>query len=141
MRSLISNLEKPLGTCSLVSSGESSYFIGLNVSDTTFAKSWVMDSGATDHMTHSPSIFFTYFPCPSSRKIATANGSLTTVAGMGDVKLNPSLVLKNVLHVLTLSTNLISIKKITQDSNCNVIFNQFFLCISGQGIGEDDWTS
>ena len=139
LRSLISNLEKPSGTCSLVYSGESSSFIGLNVSDTTFAKSWVMDSGATDHVTHSPSIFFTYFPCPSSRKIATANDSLITVAGIGDVKLNPSLVLKNVLHVPTLSTNLISIKKLTQDSNCNVIFNQV-LCVfqdkvSGRTIG------
>ncbi|RVW92470.1 Retrovirus-related Pol polyprotein from transposon TNT 1-94 [Vitis vinifera] len=37
-------------------------------------------AGATDHMTHSPNIFSTYFPCSSSRKIATVDGSLTTVA-------------------------------------------------------------
>ena len=76
LRSLISNLEKPTGTCSLVYSGEFPSFIGLNVSDTTFAKSWVMDSGATNHMTHLPSIFLTYSPCPSSRKIATAMAPL-----------------------------------------------------------------
>ncbi|RVW76008.1 Retrovirus-related Pol polyprotein from transposon RE1 [Vitis vinifera] len=37
-------------------------------------------AGATGHMTHSPNIFSTYFSCSSNRKIATADGSLTTVA-------------------------------------------------------------
>ena len=135
LRSLISTLEKPLGTCSLVYSGKSPSFIGLNVSATTFANSWVMDSGATDHMTHSPHFFLTYSPCPSSKKIATANGSFITVAGIGDVKLKLSLVLKNVLHVPTLSTNLISIQKLTQDSNCNVIFYQDFCVSQDKGSG------
>ena len=56
------------------------------------------------------------------RKIATADGSLTIVAGIGDVKISPSLMLKNVLHVPRLTTNLISIKKLTQDLHCNVVF-------------------
>ncbi|RVW88127.1 hypothetical protein CK203_042925 [Vitis vinifera] len=56
-------------------------------------------TGAIDHMTHSPNIFSTYFLCSSNRKIATANGSLTIVASITDVKISPSLMLKNVLHV------------------------------------------
>ena len=55
-------------------------------------------------------------------KIATANGSLITVASVGDIRIISSLTLKNVLHVSTLSTNLISIQKFTQDLRCNVIF-------------------
>ena len=35
--------------------------------------------------------------------------SLTTVAGIGDVQISPTLTLRNVFHVLNLSTNLISI--------------------------------
>ncbi|KAH7542645.1 hypothetical protein FEM48_Zijuj02G0096100 [Ziziphus jujuba var. spinosa] len=65
---VISNLEKPSGTCSLVYLGESPLFIGLNVSDTIFSNSWIMDSGATGHMTHSSNFFLTYSPCPSSRE-------------------------------------------------------------------------
>jgi hypothetical protein len=72
-----------------------------------------MDSGAIDHMTYSLNGFSTYLPCPSSRKIATADGSLTTIAGVGNVKIGPSLILKNVLHVPRLSTNLVSIQKLT----------------------------
>ena len=73
-------------------------------------------------MTHSSNNFSTYSPCPSSKKIATADGSLTTVAGIGDVKISPLMTLKNVLHVPRLSTNLVSIHKLTQDLCCNVIF-------------------
>ena len=102
--------------------GKFPFSIGLNVSDITFANSWVIDSGATGHMTHSPNIFSTYFSCSSNRKIATADGSLTTVAGIGDVKISPSLILKNVLHVPRLTMNLISIQKLTQDLHCNVVF-------------------
>ena len=109
MRSLICNLDKPASTGSLAYSGKFPFSIGLNVTDITFANSWVIDSGATNHMNHSPNIFSTYFPYSSSRKIATANGSLTTIAGIGDVKISPSLMLKNV-------------KKLTQDLHCNVDF-------------------
>ena len=73
-------------------------------------------------MTHSSNQFKTYTPCPSNRKIVLADGTTTTVAGVGDVQVNPDLVLKNVLHVPRLSTNLVSIQKLTQDLICRVIF-------------------
>lgn len=73
-------------------------------------------------MTHSSQNFSTYRPCPSTRKITTADGSLITVTGLGNIPINPCIALKNVLHVPKLSTNLISIKKLTQDLNCTVIF-------------------
>ena len=126
VRSLIGNLDKPAGTCSLAYSGAFPTSIGLNVSSETFSNSWVMDSGATDHMTNLLNGFFTYLPCPSSRKIATTDGSLTTIVGVGDVKLGPSLILKNVLHVPRLFTNLVSIKKLTQDLRCNVVFHHSY---------------
>ena len=68
VRSLICNLDKPEGTGSLAYLGKFPFSIGLNVSDITFANSWVIDSGATDHMTHSPNLFSTYFPCSSIEK-------------------------------------------------------------------------
>ena len=126
LRTLLGALAKPSGTCSLAHSGEFQFSLGLNVSDGTFKNSWVIDSGATDHMTHSSQNFSTYTPCPNSRKIATADGSLITVAGFGDIKINSSFVLKNVLHVPRLSTNLVSIQKLTQDLCCNVIFHSTY---------------
>ena len=84
-------LEKPSGTCSLALSGKFPISIGLKVSDETFFKSWVIDLGATNHMTHSLHQFKNYNPCPSSRKIGIIDGSLTTIAGIGDVQISPIL--------------------------------------------------
>ena len=64
--------------------------------------------------------------CPCNRKIVTTDGSLTTVAGIGDVKISPSLLLKNVLHVPRLTTNLVSIQKLTKDLHCKVVFNHSY---------------
>nr|KYP41064.1 Retrovirus-related Pol polyprotein from transposon TNT 1-94 [Cajanus cajan] len=102
VRSILSKLEKP--------------------TDTPFTHYWILDSGATDHMTPLPKYFSTYSPCPSNKKISTADGTLITAAGQGEVQISPSMTLKNVLHVPKLSTNLISIQKLTKDLSCNVVF-------------------
>ncbi len=124
------------GTNATIYSGMLPFSIGFNASD---RPSWIIDSGATDHMTYQSSLFTTYSPCPSSRKVATADGSLTTVAGIGDVPLSSSLILRNVLHVPKLSTNLISIQKLTHDLCCQATFSDTY-CIfqdkdSGKRIG------
>ena len=81
--------------------------------------------GAIDHMTYSSLLFSTYNPCLSNRKISIAIGSLTTVAGLEDIQVTPSFVLKYVLHVPKLAINLVSIQKITKDLKCHVYF--FFI--------------
>ncbi|RVW35006.1 Retrovirus-related Pol polyprotein from transposon RE1 [Vitis vinifera] len=70
---------------------------------------WIIDSGATDHMTGSSQIFSSYKPCAGNKKIKIADGSLSAIAGKGSVFISPSLTLHNVLHVPNLSCNLLSI--------------------------------
>ena len=98
-----------------------------------FRNAWILDSGATDHMTHNPNHFKTYLPCPCNRKIVVADGTTTTVASIGDVQVTSNLVLKNVLHVPHLSTNLVSKQKLTQDLSCHVIFDASFCEFQDQG--------
>ena len=62
-----------------------------------------------------------------------ADGSLTTVAGQGGIFLNKELTLKNVLHVPNLFTNLISIQKLIEDTNCHVLFHLNICEIQEQG--------
>ena len=45
----------------------------------------------------------------------------TPVTGRGNIHLQPSFPLKNVLHVPKLSNNILSIQKVTQDLNCVVV--------------------
>ncbi|ESR41858.1 hypothetical protein CICLE_v10013627mg [Citrus x clementina] len=83
MKSLVGALEKPpeAGTCSLAFKSKFSSLYALNVSCMTFPNSWVIDLGATDHMTHSSHKFIIYDPCLSNKKICTTDGSLSTVVG------------------------------------------------------------
>ena len=76
VRTFLSKLEKPTGACSLAYSGKFPFSFGLNVSDTTFNHYWILDSEAIDHITPLAKLFSTYSPCPSNKKIATADGTL-----------------------------------------------------------------
>lgn len=122
LRVFLNTLGKTPGIRSLTYSGQFPISIGLNASNSPLANFWVLHSRATGLMTHSSQNFSTYHPCPSTRKITTADGSLITGAGLGDIPINRCIALKEVLHVPKMSSNLISIKKLTQDLNCTVIF-------------------
>ena len=85
-------------------------------------------------MTHSSHQFKNYNFCPSNRKIVIAYHPLTIVAGIGDVQISPTLTLRNVLHVPNLSTNLVSIQKLTQDLGCIVIFFHTYCVFQNQDL-------
>ena len=68
-------------------------------------------------MTGCRNLFYSYTPC-NNKVIKIADGSLSSVAGIGTIKLSQNLILKSVLHVLSLKCNLISVSKITQDNQC-----------------------
>ena len=71
--------------CSLTISGETLISLGLNASSNEFRNAWILDFGATNHMTHNPNQLKTYLPCPSNRKIVVADATTTTMVGIGDV--------------------------------------------------------
>lgn len=83
---------------------------------------WVIDSGASDHMTGVSSVFSTYTPYSGQDRVKIADGTFSSVSGKGLVHASPSLPLSTVFHVPSFSTNLLSISKITQDLNCSVSF-------------------
>ena len=85
LKSFLSELETPTTvTTSLaysgmfpfpLSLGKSQFSFGFNASYKPYNQYWILDSGATDHMTPLPTHFSTYSPCPSNRKISTAGGA------------------------------------------------------------------
>ena len=64
-------------------------------------------------LTHYPNQFKTYLPFPRNRKFVIGDGTTTTIVSIGGVKVTSNLVLKNVLNVPQLSTNLVSIQNLT----------------------------
>ena len=72
---------------------------------------WILDLGATDHLTPMASLFAYYTPCGTNKKVQTADGTLLTVASIGS-NLAPTGKLVHVLHIPKLNINLVSVKKI-----------------------------
>ncbi|RVW42410.1 Retrovirus-related Pol polyprotein from transposon RE1 [Vitis vinifera] len=86
-------------------------------------KPWIVDSGASDHMTGDATIFDTYSSCPNNLTVRIADGSLSKVAGTGSVVLSRDLTLNSVLLVPNLDCNLLSISKLTKEKRCITNFS------------------
>ena len=93
-------------------------------------KTWILDSGATDHMTPMMDFFTSYNPCPNNRKVQTADGTLLTVLGIGVISLEPIGRLEHVLHVPQLFISLISVQKVASLYPYKIEFDGLnaFLC-------------
>jgi transposase InsO family protein len=83
--------------------------------------SWVIDSGASDHMTGNSSLLsHTSSPCSPSF-VTVANGTKTLVQGKGTVTTS-DLTLSDVLYLPEFPFNLLSVHKLTLALNCSVAF-------------------
>jgi GAG-pre-integrase domain/gag-polypeptide of LTR copia-type len=80
-------------------------------------QNWVIDSGATDHMTYENSEF-REIRKPHKIGIINANGDMYPAIGTGDIRISPKFIINNVLLVPSLSTKLMSISQLTEDLNC-----------------------
>ena len=104
-----------------------------------FDYSWIIDSGATDHMTSCPKLFSSYSLCACNKNFKIADSSFPVIVGIGTVKLTPLLILHDVLHVSNLSCNLSFISIITSDHQCQANFYssycEFQELTSGRMIG------
>lgn len=100
---------------------------------------WIVDTGASDHMTSEVKMFDSYLPLAGGRSIQTATGSSSPIVGTGTVYLSDKLHLDSVLHVPHLSCNLLSISKLTKQLNCSAHFFPSYCVLqdlsSGMTIG------
>jgi hypothetical protein len=82
--------------------------------------SWVLDSGCTNHMTGERSMFQSYSPkLDSNENIVFGDNSKGDVLGLDKVAITLEHSITNVLHVDSLSYNLLSISQLCEMSyNC-----------------------
>ena len=83
---------------------------------------WVIDSGASSHMTGLPTILTSYRPETSIPDVRIANGRSCPVLGSDQSRATSSLPLQNVLYIPGFPTNLLSISVITKALHCGVFF-------------------
>jgi hypothetical protein len=106
-----------------------SIFSVQNVNRTRFShNTWILDTGATDHMIHSL-CKFSSVTSSISTYIHLPNGEKALATHIGIVQVTASLLLTDVLCVPSFSFNLISISKLTNSPSCCVFFLSHFCFI------------
>ena len=93
----------------------------LNIFTPVSNSAWIIDSGATDHMTFD-SRQVSPLKSSSQNSVSTANGTSILIIGEGSLSLTNTLNLDSVLVVPSLNYNLLSVSQITAFLFCVVIF-------------------
>ncbi|KAL2236701.1 UNVERIFIED_CONTAM: hypothetical protein Sindi_0861800 [Sesamum indicum] len=76
------------------------------------SSSWIIDSGATDHICANARLFCSYAQLSDILTIHLPNGHSQTVTHIGSIQLTPHIKLTHVLHILAFSVNLLSIRQL-----------------------------
>ncbi|WVY97979.1 hypothetical protein V8G54_030130, partial [Vigna mungo] len=94
----------------------------VSISHVHSGNTWLLDSGATDHVCNSLKSFTSYqqiTPIP----ITLPNGKIIHAHYKGTVRLNTKIYLSNVLYVSDFSFNLIYVSQLIATLNCQLIFS------------------
>ncbi|XP_019196007.1 PREDICTED: uncharacterized protein LOC109189835 [Ipomoea nil] len=82
---------------------------------------WILDSGATDHIVCSLDYFDNYRVVRGA-EVNLPTGNSVVVNHVGNVSLNKELCLKDALHIPSFKFNIISVSKLLQDTCNKLIF-------------------
>jgi hypothetical protein len=100
---------------------------------------WIIDSGATDHMTCNKNKLTNIVQNKDPQHVIVANGNKVQIHGFGTTKVLAKDV-NTILYLPEFNSNLLSISKITRELNCDVIFSSNKVTFqdreSGKKIGE-----
>lgn len=91
---------------------------------------WIIDTGASNYMTNSISLFSSNIKKCQSH-VSLPNGKSVSVSHIGTIHLFHSLVLENVLCVLSFHFNLISASKLSSNLHCCLSFFDDHCLIQG----------
>src|ERR1051325_10690701 len=87
-------------------------------------------------MTNCSHLFSSYFPCSGSEKVRIADGSYSSIAGKGSIKISEQITLQSVLHVPKFACNLLFVHKLSKDTNCSIIFRSSTCVFQDQNSGK-----
>ncbi len=112
------------------------------VSDIMDEEKWLVDSGASSHMTYRRDYFTNYQPFSVHEKVSVGDGRVVETVGVGNVRLDmlfkvsqaKRATMFDVLHVPQLACNLFSVRAAAKKGN-TVKFGQMKCWISGPNGG------
>ncbi|KAJ0580159.1 putative RNA-directed DNA polymerase [Helianthus annuus] len=90
---------------------------------------WTSDTGATTHMLPNTNNLQHLTPTQGNQKVYFGNGQSLPITHVGHTKIFGNLDLNNVLVVPSITKNLLSIGKLTEDNNVDVLFSHPYFYI------------
>ena len=114
----------------MVNSSNHEFFSHLSLLTKDFTSAWILDSGATDHMTPLTEAFTSYEKIAPGKHVQTADGTLLQVIGIGNLNIQPIGNITNVLHVPKLFVRLIFVQRLAKIKDFNILFDDIdaYLC-------------
>lgn len=83
---------------------------------------WIVDSGASDHMTPHLHLLSKIESTSSAPRINLPNGDTAAVSHTGKAYLHNDLLLDNVLYISHFKHNLLSVQRLIKDNKCEIKF-------------------
>lgn len=110
------------------------FLFSINRHDNT----WILDTGATNHMTHNKN-WLSKIQKAGNARVQLPNGKFYNVESIGHYKFLDNKALDIVLHIPNFKFNLLLVSKLTKDLSCYVIFFPKFVILqdllSGKVLG------
>ena len=130
LKSMMNSTNTVIGSTSMANSGKHQILASISLFTKDLSRAWILDAGATDHMTSSEKCFESYEILAPGKNVQTVDGTLLPVVGFGSMKMQPIGTIINVLNVPKLFINLISIQRLASLREYNILFDDVdaYLC-------------
>ncbi|KAL2240723.1 UNVERIFIED_CONTAM: hypothetical protein Sindi_0713500 [Sesamum indicum] len=86
------------------------------------SSTWIIDSGATNHICADARLFCSYAELSNTLTIHLPNGHSQIVTHIGSIQLTPNIKLTRVLHIPAFSVNLLSVRQLCASSSIQFTF-------------------
>ena len=96
--------------------------ITLNTIDLFKPGTWILDTGASNHMCAENCLFENFETTKNPLPVHLPDGSIKFVNHTGNIHLNAHLFLENALYIPSFKFNLLSVSKLAKTSNLKFIF-------------------
>ncbi|KAL9245201.1 hypothetical protein vseg_018879 [Gypsophila vaccaria] len=120
IKSLSDKTSPPLSSVNFAGSLLSAFL----VSQSHTSSNWIVDTGASDHMTSNMSLLHNLTSLPQPILVGLPDGTIKQVTTVGDFHITDQLTLHKVLVVTDFRHNLLSVGRLIEDTNIHVLFTK-----------------